>query len=147
MPVSEERMRALIGHAFPGGHYRIEPWENFLLTEATGSERLPDGLAHPIHLFHVPIAGVGVSIGELFALAQAPSDASVTIDHYDWEFFEPLRESTPYAMRGGVQAHARTTHDDGTVVDSLTYRIEMFAEAEQLIARATFGWNFWRFAK
>lgn len=146
MPVSEERMRALIGHAFPGGHYRIEPWENFLLTEATGSERLPDGLAHPIHLFHVPIAGVGVSIGDLFSLAEAPSDASVTIDHYDWELFEPLRESTPYAMRGGVQAHARTTHDDGTVVDSLTYCIEVLDEAEQRIARVTFGWNFWRFA-
>jgi hypothetical protein len=146
MPVGEERMRALIGHAFPGGHYRIEPWENFLLTEATGSERLPDGLAHPIHLFHVPIAGVGVSIGELFELALAPSDASVTIDHYDWEYFEPLRESTPYAMRGGVQAHTRIRHEDGTVVDSLTYRIEVLGESEQLIARVTFGWNFWRFS-
>jgi hypothetical protein len=140
-------MRALIGHAFPGGHYRIEPWESFLLSEATGAERLPDGLAHPIHLFHVPIAGVGVSIGELFALAEAPSDASVTIDHYDWEFFEPLRESTAYLLRGGVQSHARTRHAGGTVVDTLTYRIELLAESQQPIACATFGWNFWRFAE
>jgi hypothetical protein len=147
MAVSEERMRALVGHAFPGGHYRIEPWENFLLTEATGADRLPDGLAHPIHLFHVPIAGVGISISELFELAEAPSDASVTIDYYDWEFFEPLRESTPYAMRGGVREHERTPHEGGTIVDSLTYCIEVLSESEQLVARATFRWNFWRFAE
>ena len=147
MVVSEGEMRALIGEAFPGGTYRIEPWENFLLTEATGADRLPEGLAHPIHLFHVPIAGVGVGIADLFALAQAPSDASVTIDYYDWEFFEPLRESLRYAMRGGVRDHERTPHADGTIVDSLTYCIEVLAESDRLVARATFRWHFWRFAE
>jgi hypothetical protein len=147
MGVSEVEMRALIGHAFPGGRYRIEPWENFLLTEATGADRLADGLAHPIHLFHVPIAGVGVEIGDLFELAQAPSNASVTIDYYDWEFFEPLRESQPYAMRGGVQDHERSEHAGGTVVDSLTYAIEVLAESGGLVARATFRWHFWRFGE
>ena len=66
---SEETMRALVGHRFPGGTYRIEHWENFLLSEATGVEPLPERLAHPAHLFHVAINGVGTSISELFRLA------------------------------------------------------------------------------
>jgi hypothetical protein len=145
MVLSETQLQELVGHEFPGGSYTIEPWENFLLTEATGSEPLTDGIAHPIHLFHVPIAGVGVSIRELFELAGAASDAPVTIDFYDWEFFEPLRQSTAYAMRGGVTAHERSQPGGGTVVDALDYCIEVSAEDERLIARASFRWLFWRF--
>ena len=145
MVVSKQQMEALVGHAFPGGSYRIESWENFLLTEATGSDPLPDGLAHPVHLFHASIAGAGVSIGDLFGLAHADSDASVTIDYYDWEFLEPLRESEPYAVRGGITEHERKRGEHGQIVDSFTYRIEMLRKDGVAAARATFRWHFWRF--
>jgi hypothetical protein len=145
MAVSEERMRELVGHAFPGGTYRIEHWENFLLTEATGFEPLPGGLVHPAHLFHVPIAGAGISIADLFALAQADSDASVTIDYYDWEVYAPLRESETYAMRGGVSEHERKQIEQGPLVDSLTFRIEVTDQADGAVACVTFRWHFWRF--
>ena len=110
-----EQIEALAGHRFPGGEYRIEHWENFLLSEATGVAPLPDGLAHPVHLFHVPIDGAGVSIAELFALGHAESDASITIDYYDWQLFEPLREGVRYDMSGGVTEHDRHTPDGGPV--------------------------------
>ena len=142
----EAAIAALVGHAFPGGTYRIAHWENFLLTEATGSAPLPEGLAHPAHLFHVPIAGAGTTIAELFELAQAGSDSSVTIDYYDWEYFEPLREEVPYTARGGITEHARRPADEaGPVVDSLTYRMELLREDGALAARASFRWHFWRF--
>ena len=32
------------------------------VTECTGGEQLPDGLAHPVALFHMPILGAGTSI-------------------------------------------------------------------------------------
>lgn len=44
---SEESVKSVIGHEFPGGEYLIAHWENFLLTECTGAGALPDGLAHP----------------------------------------------------------------------------------------------------
>ena len=76
MMPSEAAMQALIGHRFPGGRYRIEHWENFLLSDATGSEALPDRLAHPAHLFHVAINGVGTSIGDLPGPAPPPLPVS-----------------------------------------------------------------------
>lgn len=145
MAISEADLQALVGHRFPGGSYRIEHWENALLTEATGCAPLPGDLAHPVHLFHVPIAGAGVTIAELFALAHADSDASVTIDFYDWELSKPLRESTPYLMRGGISEHSRKRNEAGTVVDSVTFRIEVMDESGDEVARVTFRWHFWRF--
>jgi hypothetical protein len=141
---TEAEMRALVGHTFPGGEYRIEHWENFLLTDATGSEPLPDSLAHPTHLFHVPILGVGVTIGELFALAKAERAAPVSIDYYDWEIFAPVREGVLYSMCGGIVEYERTVRERGPTVDSFTYEIEM-SDAAQLAARVRFRWHYWRF--
>ncbi len=66
--LTETELQSLVGHRFAGGRYRIEHWENWLLTDCTGRDPLPDGLVHPIVLFHVPILGVGTSITELFEL-------------------------------------------------------------------------------
>jgi hypothetical protein len=143
--ISEAEMRALVGRSFPGGEYRIEHWENFLLTDATGAPLLPDALAHPVHLFHVPITGVGVTIGELFALAKADRDAPVSIDFYDWEIFQPLREGVPYAITGGIVEYERKQSEGGPTVDSFTYQIELSSE-DRPVARVSFRWHYWRLA-
>ncbi len=69
--VPAEEIRALVGHQFPGGEYTIEHWGNFLLTQCTGANLVPDGMVHPVALFHVPILGSITSIAEMFALGQA----------------------------------------------------------------------------
>ena len=101
LPTAEE-IRALVGHQFPGGDYTIAHWENFLLTECTGAQPLPDGLAHPVALFHMPILGAGTSIAEMFALGRAESDFSIGIESYDWEIHEPLREEVRYRVTGRI---------------------------------------------
>ena len=65
---AQSEISALMGHLFAGGEYTIAHWENFLLTDCTGAQLLPNGLAHPVALFHVPIIGAGTSIAEMFEL-------------------------------------------------------------------------------
>ena len=89
-----EEIRAIVGHQFPGGTYTIDHWENFLLTECTGAELLPDGMVHPVALFHVPILGANTTIGEMFAVGLAESDYSIGIESYNWEMFKPLYEAS-----------------------------------------------------
>src|SRR5947209_3008832 len=98
----EADIRGIVGHQFPGGAYTVAHWENFLLTECTGAELLPDGMVHPVVLFHMPILGSGTTIGEMFALGQAESDYSIGIESYDWEMFSPLREEVAYRIGGKV---------------------------------------------
>ena len=64
--VTAAELAALVGQRFPGGEYTIAHWENALLTDCTERGPMAADLAHPIALFHVPIQGVGTSIGELF---------------------------------------------------------------------------------
>jgi len=140
----EESMQALVGYRFPGGTYRIEHWENFLLSEATGIEPLPDGLAHPAHLFHVAINGVGTTISELFRLAESPPGAPVSIDYYDWRIHQPLREEETYALAGGITDFARTRREGSPTRDSFTYEIGLDDIAGARVAEVAFRWHYWR---
>jgi hypothetical protein len=136
-----DSIRGLVGHRFPGGTYTIAHWENYLLTECTGSAPLPDGLAHPIAMFHVPILGAGTSIGEMFALGQADSNASIGIESYEWDFFEPLREEQAYRIDGTI-TEADRRESDGRVYDRIAFRFEMKHPAGHVAAVTTITWHY-----
>lgn len=143
MTMTETELLALVGHRFAGGSYRIEHWENWLLTDCTGSEPLPGGLVHPIALFHVPILGAGTSISELFALGRVSGAGSVGLEGYDWEYFEPLREDVEYRMQGGVSEAERRRTEGGQIYDRVAFQIELLHD-DRLVARITNRWHFRR---
>ena len=144
-PVGE--IEALVGHEFPGGRYTIAHWENSLLTECTGAEPMPDDLAHPVALFHMPILGAGTSIAEMFALGQADSDHSIGIESYEWEFFQPLREELEYVVTGQITEANRRTRDSGRVYDRIQFRFDL-AEPDGTAAAATIvTWHYNRGAR
>ena len=142
---AETAMRALVGHRFPGGRYRVEHWENFLLSEATGIQPLPDGLAHPAHLFHVAINGVGTSITQLFQLAEAGPGTQVSPDYYDWRIKQPLREDESYSLAGGITDFTRSVREGSPTRDSFLYEIDLDDAAGARVAEVAFRWHFWRF--
>lgn len=136
-------IEALAGHRFPGGTYRIAHWENFLLTGCTGAELLPDGIAHPSALFHLPIAGSGTSIAEMFALGRAESDLSIMIESYDWEFFQPLREETDYRVEGGINT-AKRVNEQGREYDRIQFSFDVTLASGEPVARSLVTWHYTR---
>jgi len=136
-----EEIRALVGHRFPGGHYTIAHWENFLLTECTGAGPLPDDLAHPVALFHMPILGAGTSIGEMFALGQADSDSSIGIESYQWEFFRPLKEELRYRIDGEI-IEADRREKNGRTFDRIAFRFDLADPDGAAAARTTVTWHY-----
>ncbi len=142
---SVEDIRALVGYEFPGGTYTMEHWENFLLTECTGSEPLPDGLVHPAALFHMPILGAGTTIGGMFALGRAESDFSIGIESYDWEIARPLREEVAYTIRGRVTEADRREGSRG-VFDRIQFRFELREPGGEPAAASTITWTYRRSA-
>lgn len=131
---------ALVGHRFPGGDRVIEHWENWLLTDCTGRDPMPDGLVHPVALFHVPIQGVGMSIAELFALGQVSGAGSVGLDGYDWEYLRPLREDVAYRFEGRVVEAERLHTPSGKPYDRFVFTIEL-SDPDGPVAVVT---NHWR---
>jgi hypothetical protein len=143
--ITEAELGALVGHRFPGGTYRVAPWENWLLTDCIGRDPLPDALVHPVVLFHAPILGAGTSIAELFRLGHAAGAGSVGLESYDWEYFSALREDVDYRVDGGIVEAERTTTETGAVVDRVAFQIELReGNGEALAARVTNRWKFRR---
>ena len=140
----EEEITALVGHEFPGGDYTIEHWENFLLTGCTGAEPLPDGIAHPVALFHVPLYGAKTSIGDMFSLGQAESDLSVIPEYYDWEIFSTLREAINYKVTGKIIAAERRENSHGQKYDWLLFQFDMVEPDGTLAARTSMAQQFTR---
>jgi acyl dehydratase len=134
----------IIGHRFPGGRYTIAHWENFLLTDCTTADQLPDGLVHPVAMFHVPILGCGVSIAELFDICGAEGPGSVGLDGYDWEYFLPLTIDTEYSASGSIVHWEHCVDDRGRPFDSMRFAIELRNSTNHLVARATNTWRFRR---
>lgn len=141
---AEADIARLRGHSFPGGSYTVAHWENFLLTECTGAALLPDGLVHPVALFHIPIVGAGTSIAEMFALGQAESDLSIMIESYDWEIFVALREETRYAINGGITSASRCKNEQGNLYDRIQFCFEVHTPDHSLAARVTITWHYTR---
>ena len=113
-----------LGYRFPGGTYMIAHWENWLLTDCTTAEPLPDDLAHPVALFHVQILGAGTSITELFEVCGAEGPGSVGIDGYDWEYLRPLRVGVEYRMEGGIVRWEQLVDERGNPYDSMSFSIK-----------------------
>ncbi len=140
----ESEIEAIVGHQFPGGVYTIEHWENFLLTSCTGAELLPDGMVHPVALFHVPILGAKTTIAEMFALGQAESDFSIGIESYIWDMFQPLREDIPYTITAQVTEADRRTSDTGRLFDRIQFQFDLADPDGEAAARATITWTYGR---
>ncbi len=144
--MTPEELDRLIGHRFPGGTYRVAHWENWLLTDCTGREQLPDGLVHPIVLFHAPILGAGTSIAELFRLGGVDAvGGAVGLLSYDWEYLAPIREDVEYRVDGGVVSAERHTSAGGGIADEVAFQIELSLDGA-MIARVTNRWVFRRTA-
>jgi hypothetical protein len=136
-------MREVVGHQFPGGTYTIESWENVLLSNVTGVEPLPDGIAHPAFLFHAPLAGVGVRVADIFELCHAESEEAVRAGEYRWTLQAPLRVGVTYRMSGGFTGVERKGRRGG-LMDIVSFVIELHDEEGALAATTTASWIFLR---
>lgn len=141
---TEAELAALARHRFPGGTYRVAHWENWLLTDCTGREPMPDDLVHPIILFHAPILGAGTSIGELFRLGGVDgSGGTVGLIGYDWRYAEPLREEVDYRVEGGIASAERHESSSGAIDDVVAFTIEL-SHGGRVAASVTNTWRFRR---
>jgi hypothetical protein len=140
----EQMQEEVVGHRFPGGTYTIEPWEATLLADVMRSEPLPDGIAHPAFLFHIPLAGAGVRIETMFELCHAESDEAVRAGEYRWTLHEPLRVGATYRMSGGITGVERKEGRRGGLMDIVSFVIDLHGDDGTHVASTGSSWIFLR---
>ena len=138
-----EHMQELVGYRFPPGSYKIEYWENYLLTEATAGEHYSSAYTHPSFLFHAPLAAVGLTYQEIFDLCSAESADAVRAGEYDWEILRPLEEGVRYQAQGQILSVERKVGKQIGVFDAVVFAIEL-SDAAGIATRATNTWLFLR---
>ncbi len=142
--VSEGTIKTLVGHEFPGGEYLIEHWENFLLTQSTGSKPMKNNFVHPVAFFHVPIYACNTTIEELYKFGHADSESSIMLESYECDMLHPLKEDVSYKGNGKITEAARLVGEDGKTYDRIQFSFELVDPVGELTARSVITWNYMR---
>jgi hypothetical protein len=114
----------LVGHRFPGGTYTLPDYVNWLWEDAILSAHDGDP-THPSLGYHIAIAGLGVSIGEVMALLDGSPDSGVMFGENELEFRGSLHTGATYECEGEITGVERKQGKRAGVFDKLTFRIEV----------------------
>ena len=118
----------LTGFALPGGTCTIPAYEHWLAADAMLSPELPPGQAHPLYIFYLALLGMGVSIDDLYALADTTVAEGPMLGETELIQHRVLRVGTPYHVTGKITGIERRTGRRIGVFDTMQARLELSAD-------------------
>lgn len=122
--LDELRARA-VGHQLPGGAFEVAEYERWLSHDAMLAPPLPPGVLHPVWILLGVLRGMGVSIEELVAIADARPDDGVLFGETTLRQERPLRTGVRYAVAGQVTGLTRRTGRRAGTMDLLTFELSV----------------------
>lgn len=130
-------LEALVGHRFPGGTYRVEPYRDWLVRDAVLAEPAAGDVVHPMFCYYGALAGMGISLDELFALAGATADSGVMFGEARIDLRRPLVVGEQLTVRGGITGVQRKEGRKAGVFDILAFELELVGGSEDVAAVST----------
>jgi hypothetical protein len=121
--VTEEEVKARIGHRFAGGTATIEPYADWLLRHLVGSPPARDDIAHPLGAFLLGTDGLGLDLEDLFALFGASAADGPLLGEWAVDVIEPLRVGQAYRVSGEVVGAVRKRGSRAGVFDIVTIAV------------------------
>lgn len=137
MAIAVEELEALIGKPFPGGEYTIEPYRHWLMQDAVGARPTRAGAASPMEAYYGALAGMGLSVAELFALVGATADDGPMFGEAGIDVRRPLQIGATYRVSGAITGVVRKEGRKAGVFDIVTFRLELVDEDGGLAAVST----------
>lgn len=122
----------VVGTLFPGGTFTVAEYERWLSHEAMQSPPLPVGVLHPVWVVLGALRGMGLTLEELTAIADAGEGNM--FGETEFEQREPLRTGIVYSVRGAVTDLARRETRTMGRIDLMTFRIEIIDPAGAVVA-------------
>ena len=122
-----EELEALVGRQLPGGTYTVEPWRIWLTNDVVGAPQRTDGVAHPMFCYYAAMAGMGLTIDEMFTLCSASADDGPMFGESDLQQLRPLEIGTTYSVRGEITSAIRKQGARTGTFDIVGFRLEVVA--------------------
>lgn len=123
--VGLEEVHDLVGTRFPGGTATIEPYQHWLTCDVVESPLPAGGVAHPLYVYLGAMAGMGLSIEELFALCHATSADGPMFGECATRIHRPLHVGATYTVRGGIVDVQRKEGKRAGVFDIVAFELEL----------------------
>ena len=121
----EEFRARVVGVQFPGGTFVVEEHERWLSHDAMQSPPLPPTVLHPVWVLLGALRGMGITIDELTAIADAGAHDGTMFGETELEQHRPLRSGVEYTVRGGVTDLVRKQSARAGRMDLMTFRLEL----------------------
>lgn len=137
MAITIEELEALVGTSFPGGTYTIEPHEHWLMTDAFGAVPSRTGTAHPMYAYYGALAGMGMSVDDLFVRVGATADDGPMFGEAGIEVLKPLQIGATYTVTGAFESVQRKEGRKAGVFDIVGFRLELRDAEGELAAVST----------
>jgi hypothetical protein len=134
MTIAVEEIEALVGKPFPGGRYTIEPYKHWLMQDAVGGSVAREGEASPMEVYYGALAGMGLSVDELFHLVGATADDGPMFGEAGIEANRPLLIGESFDVSGGITGVVRKEGRKAGVFDIVSFRLELRDEQGEVAA-------------
>lgn len=125
IPDLDELRAKVVGQKLPGGTFEVAEYERWLAHDAMLAPPLPPGVLHPVWILLGVLRGMGVSIEELVAVADARPDDGVLFGETTLRQDRPLRTGVRYEVAGQVTGLARRTGRRAGTMDLLTFELSV----------------------
>ena len=117
----------MVGRQFPGGTYALEPWRAWLTNDVIGATQRTDGVAHPMFCYYAAMAGLGITINEMFILCYASADDGPMFGECDIQQLRPLEIGATYTVRGEITSAVRKQGERTGTFDIVAFQLEVVA--------------------
>jgi hypothetical protein len=118
-------LEKIVGSPFPGGRFTIEPYEHWLLCDVVQGERPANGVAHPLYAYNAALAGMGMSVDDLFTLCGATAADGPMFGEHETEIREPLRVGSTYDVSGRITRVDRKEGRKAGVFDLVFFELDI----------------------
>ena len=132
-----DELRSVTGYEFPGGEVTVEPYEHWLACDAVLAEPTRSGPANPMYVYYAALAGMGISLDELFALVGATADDGVMFGEAGIEVHEPLVVGATYRVSGTITDIERKSGRRAGVFDIVSFALELHDDAGRHVGTST----------
>ncbi|MFI8975233.1 hypothetical protein ACIGO9_20270 [Nocardia asteroides] len=137
MTMTVEELQKLDGTRFPGGELIIEPHEDAILQQAIRTSKAEPGIAHPMWFVVISVRCLGISVTELCDLAAKAEDDTLLFGRCEIEQNAPLGVGARYRAEAFIAGTDSRTTRDGSRLDSLDVRMEIFDESGEYAGAVT----------
>jgi hypothetical protein len=131
---------SVVGTAFPGGTYRIDPDQNRAVCRLLGAGE-PDGdAAHPAYAYIATRVGCGLGVEEILALVGATKEDGPMVGSLELDFEQPLLVGGTYTVSGEVTSVERKSGRRIGTFDLLGFELRLVDSAGDVAVVCTQSW-------